>query len=374
MQKINLFNNTIVKVYVPKEILDLYHPEKVNISLFHIPNYSRKLETIIFESCQYENDNFKVIVESSTHKSNWLGKWGLKFEILDVSGNSSCTVVQSECFEYVLPNGDYSSELEINLFNMAIPSITPITEREMVAISDELKLLTRPYIGMRVYLKSVNRTIIVTNLDDKGVVSGYSTRVRDDIDDELQLYFPLSVTFDMVPSTKPEINTGLVDVILSNFKVTVSDREVDKFTVTINGDTLTGSQLYSGFIDIIDSDKNYIIVTEAEGLFSYQERKVEFEYPTYIFFSEERDPKLVSLEGKRNPGSGLICTEEWFVNSNDSDGAYLWIVSPSEVNYVVANESLSFYIEGSTLYNANNLYYWRSFSKLNSGKWNLTIR
>lgn len=181
--------------------------------------------------------------------------------------------------------------------------------------------------------------------------------------------YPLTATVSISPSALREKGSGQVTVAISWGNIKIDGKDVTPTKVTIDGSEIT---LPSSVANRSTSDtKSWKVIITAEGTTYEANVGVTYVYPIYIFFSTESDYGKVALSNKQPLATSLSINNKAFSNSGNG---YLWVCSPYDINSVKSVGGLDIAIAGSVRGTANNLKYWRSNDKLNSGTWNLTIK
>ena len=253
---------------------------------------------------------------------------------------------------------------------MEVPFTSHIESRVLVTILDELRMVTNPFVNMRVYLRSVGRSVIITSLSDRREVSGYIVLEKDNTDEIIEGYFPLLIDYTFTP-TEVLDEGGSVEVFIGNFSAKYFEDSVRIYSIKVND-----QEMQESFIETISESKKYSIVVEAKGMTAYLEREVIFKHPTYVFFSPERNPRELEVpESHKLPNiPGLFYDGEIFHNDlQDEAMGFLWIVSAFKPEYVKTADGIEFAIEGHVYLVDSGVYYWRSDDMLNNGRWKLTI-
>lgn len=272
-----------------------------------------------------------------------------------------------------------------------------IKDRVLVSILDELQLVTNPFVGMRVYIKKINASVLITEIENNKV-TGFVRVIEDNIDERIDLLYPVKLTYDL--GIKEQISIGeLLKLDSSNLKYNVpeiveSDSNVavfiSNFTASIDGEYkriyklfVNGSEILRGdngeFIYktffITNGEYKFIFKIEVAGFEVFIERILKIVKRTKVIFSSDREVESVFsiVDTTVLPALGGLYYKEVNVY-NSSNSNYLWIVSPWPVSFVCTSLDPQFVIEGFIVKNQLGLYYWRSFNKLNSGNWQLTVR
>lgn len=193
--------------------------------------------------------------------------------------------------------------------------------------------------------------------------------VNDDILSIKRKLFPLTASVNITPSGLKEKGSGTVTVAISWGNIKIDGRDVTPTKITIDGSEVT---LPSSVVNRSASDtKVWKVVITAEGSSYEANVGITYVYPIYVFFSSESDYAKVALTNKQPLATSLSIDNKSFSNGNNG---YLWVCSPYNINSVKSVGGLDIAIMGSVRGTINNLKYWRSNDKLNSGSWNLTIK
>lgn len=249
-----------------------------------------------------------------------------------------------------------------------IPFTSHIESRVLVAILEELKLATRPFVGERVFLRELGYSVVVDSINEFNQIEGYSI-VRDDVNLIISEYFPLRVLYDMSPVDPFQLGDS-IKLKLSNFRAIVNEEETRIYKLEVNDTDITNSGSIE--IDIFNTSVLRILV-ESKGLVSYIEREIKFLYPTYIFFSSNKSQRTIPPSAIKFDNAGALNIVRKSIN-NTTSGCYLYIVSGYRPEYVKTGDMLEFAIEGEVYYDDGNKVIWRSDMHLNEGQWILTVK
>lgn len=249
-----------------------------------------------------------------------------------------------------------------------IPFTSHIESRVLVAILEELKLATRPFVGERVFLRKLGYSVVVDSINEFNQIDGYSI-VNDDVNLIISDYFPLRVLYDITPVDPFQLGES-IKLRVSNFRTIVREEETRIYKLVVNDIDITNSRS----VEINLSDTTVLrILVESKGLISYIEREIKFLHPTYVFFSSNKSQRTIPPAAIKFDNEGALQIIRKSFNNDISEG-YLYIVSGYRPEYVKTGDTLEFAIEGEVYYDDGNKVIWRSDIPLNKGQWILTVK
>jgi len=256
---------------------------------------------------------------------------------------------------------------------MQVPFISNIKERVLVTILDELKQVTNPFAGMRIYLKSRGESYIVDAIGEGGLVSDMHQIMEDNAEELMKSYFPLRVSYDFKVTHSASIKVDTAMVQLSNFVAETAETEARIKQVSVDGESISPV-----FFQKSVSCNSYIeIVTEAGGLVAYSNRLIPQRKAAVMFFSSENNPWDEENFIDNIPNltqMDYLKFDYEVINNTGINPRYLWLISSWVPKYVFINEDVEFSVEGTVFRESNGMYFWRSYDKLNPGKWKFKVR